>query len=73
MLILGENIYIIMDNISVSKKKTYLKNIPEILNQIIYLVFQAQISKKRLSEEKLKIKSSHTYYNKSYIKCYNFY
>ena len=31
MLILGENIYIIIDNIGVSKKKFYLKGVPDIL------------------------------------------
>ncbi len=42
------------------------------LQQIIQLVFQAQISKKRSSGDKLKVRSPDVYCGRSQIECYNF-
>ena len=52
MLILGKNIYITIDNISIFRKKSYLEDIPNMLIQktfllkVILLVFFVKILKK---------------------------
>lgn len=38
ILILSKNIYIIIDNISISKKKSYLKNISNILQLLLIIL-----------------------------------
>ena len=41
MLILGKNVYIIIDNISVFRKRSYLKDVPDILKlYMLYLSLQ---------------------------------